>query len=196
LFLQRIVDMAAETPPRRFDRITLIGHSTGAVFICNLIDKAASIAPDLRFEVIFLAPAVTHERFAATLHAHAGAISAFRMFAMTDVLEERDAIVPVVYPHSLLYFVSGLLEWTTDASALVDEPIVGMERFVTTVPPFDDTAFPALGHVRQLLTSAGHAVWSPADGGPGFRSQSKRHGDFDDDPVTLDSLAHLLRHGF
>ena len=128
LLLQQLAVMAAETPARVFDRITLVGHSTGAVFICNLLDKAAELLPDYQFDVIFLAPAVTHERFASTLSANAGTIRHFRQFAMTDVLEGRDSIVPIVYPHSLLYFVSGLLEWSADADALIDEPLVGMEE--------------------------------------------------------------------
>lgn len=196
LVLQRLGDMAAETPPREFARVTLIGHSTGAVFICNLIDKAASVLPGRKFDVIFLAPAVTHDRLAATLDRHAGSIGAFRMFAMTDVLEGRDSIMPIVYPHSLLYFVSGLLEWTDRADPLVDEPIVGMERFMTTNPPFDDASFPSIARVRPVLEAAKQGVWSPASGGAGLNSQSRRHGDFDDDPVTLDSLVEVLRHGF
>src|ERR1051325_7485668 len=87
LILQRIRELAAGSPASTFDRITLIGHSTGAVFICNLIDAAAVVCPDAKFEVIFLAPAVTHTRFAKTLENKAGMIRKFRQFGMKDILE-------------------------------------------------------------------------------------------------------------
>ncbi|HEX7767027.1 MAG TPA: hypothetical protein VF443_09950 [Nitrospira sp.] len=198
LFLKRLSEMAAENPSRRFSRITLVGHSTGAVFICNLLDKASEILPGEQFDVIFLAPAVTHERFVATLTAHQALIGNFRQFAMSDALECRGSIVPIAYPHSLLYYVSGLLEWTGNANALIDEPIVGMQRFIDTIPPFDNMAFPKVDTVRQYLGSNGsrHAVWSPARNGAGLNSESHRHGDFDDDSVTLDSIATILRSGF
>jgi hypothetical protein len=198
MFLQRLAEMAAETPSRRFSRITLVGHSSGAVYICHLLNKTATLLPNWQFEIIFLAPAVTHDLFARTLASDAAPIAEFRQFAMTDTLEGRDSIVPVAYPHSLLYFVSGLLEWTVKAEALVDEPIVGMERFIIRIPPFDATAFATVEQVRAFLLAPGRhrVVWSPASDGPGLSSQSYRHGDFDDDPTTLDSVVTILRNGF
>jgi len=198
VLLQTLKDMAAETPSRAFSRVTLVGHSTGAVFICNVIDAAVRAAIPGRFEVIFLAPAVTHRRFASTLAANRASITAFRQFGMHDALEAKDSIVPIVYPHSLLYFVSGLLEWSDEADALIDEPLVGMERYVTTIPPFDALAFADVETVRAFLTAAGtnRAVWSDASLGAGMNSTSHTHGDFDNDPTTLDSVAHILRQGF
>jgi len=80
--------------------------------------------PEAEFDVIFLAPAVTYDQFDATLANHQSRIAHFRSFGMTDDWEIADRLLPVVYPRSLLYFVSGLLEET------IDEPLVGMERFL------------------------------------------------------------------
>ena len=44
---------------------------------------------------------------------------------MTDELEQADRLIPVIYPHSLLYFVSGVLEDEAD------KPLLGMERYLT-----------------------------------------------------------------
>jgi hypothetical protein len=198
VLLQILKDMATKSAPRVFSRITLIGHSTGAVFICNFVDAAVAAGFGTQFEVIFLAPAVTHQRFAATLRTNQASIQAFRQFGMHDALEGKDSIVPIVYPHSLLYFVSGLLEWSDKADALIDEPLVGMERFIITVPPFDPQAFADVEMVRAFLTAAGASriVWSDATLGPGMNSTSHTHGDFDNDPNTLESLAYILRQGF
>ena len=91
-----------------------------------------------------------------------------------------------------------LLEWSDEADALIDEPLVGMERYVTTIPPFDALAFADVETVRAFLTAAGanRAVWSDASLGAGMNSTSHTHGDFDNDPTTLDSVAHILRQGF
>ena len=36
------------------------------------------------------------------------------MFTMTDENEKKDRLVPVIYPHSLLYLVSGVVEPEVD----------------------------------------------------------------------------------
>jgi hypothetical protein len=46
-----------------------------------------------------------------------------------------------------------------------------------------------------LADRPGGAVWAPADGAPGRRSLAARHGDFDDDAATLESLAHIIARG-
>src|SRR5690606_32961914 len=95
-------------------RITLVGHSTGAIYICNLLKAAAQHVPDLHFDVIFEAPAVTHALLAETAAEHASRVRKFRQFAMGDEREIGDTLVPVIYRSSLLYFVSGMLEHEPD----------------------------------------------------------------------------------
>lgn len=176
------------TPPT----ITLVGHSTGAVYICNLLAKAAEVAPDIHFNVIFEAPAATHDLLAATAQAHGSRISNFRQFGMSDAREAGDVLVPILYTHSLLYFVSGLLE------SEPDEPLIGMSRFVENTAVYDPDSFPSVETCRRFYARYPKGlVWSPCSGGPGFDCDGKKHGDFDDvDAQTLGSVQHILQYGF
>ena len=186
-----------------FNRIVLIGHSTGAIMIAELLDAAQRLAPELRFEVVFLAPAITHEKFQGTVQNHLSGndprVSAFRSFAMTDDLEAEDSMIPILYTRSLLYFVSGLLEgevvdekWRGE----VDAPIVGMERYQLEVDSYPDDGFPAIKQIRPVLDAARQAAWSPAEDADGLRSVADKHGDFDNDELTIKSLEHILKAGF
>jgi hypothetical protein len=188
VFLEALA--AQQANGRTLPSISLIGHSTGAVYINNFLAHAARILPGVTFNVLFLAPACRCEDFAATLKGYAGSIANFRMFAMHDALEQNDQLVPIIYPRSLLYFVSGVVEGEVDA------PIVGMERFMTNTAVFDDASFPDIAAVRAFLTASNRSVWSLASGGSGLASQSTKHGDFDNDADTLSSLTAILRTGF
>ncbi len=184
--------LAQDIQPGAPPRITLIGHSTGAIYISHFLDKAAALLPPgQQFEIVFLAPASTCELTAATLHTHAARISHFRLFAMTDDYERADQLVRVLYPHSLLYFVSGVVEGGSDV------PLVGMARYYDP-GRYADAAFPQVKAVRDYVgAAADRAVWSVDGGGAdGRRSTSEHHGEFDNDGVTLDSLAHILDAGF
>lgn len=176
-------------------RLVLVGHSTGAVYICHLLKHAAAILPpEVQFELVFLAPACDFRLLADTLTLYGDRVKAFRLFGMSDELEGRDNLVPPlpIYPRSLLYLVSGLLENEAD------KPIVGMQRFYSGQPPFDPAAYPEIEIIRRFIESApGRTVWSLADAGPGLASQAASHGAFDDeDKVTLKSVCHLIAEGF
>jgi hypothetical protein len=172
-------------------RILLIGHSTGAVYICHLLRKARSMLPDdVRFEVVFLAPACTFDLFHRTLADAGGRIAAFRSFGMADDLETRDAIFPPLYLRSLLYFVSGLVE------AEVDRPLVGMKRYHSGQAPFDAEPFPEIADALNRMDAfPAPWIWSENHGGPGRSTLSHKHGDFDNDAATLESVAHIIAKG-
>lgn len=172
-------------------RVTLVGHSTGAIFISEFLDKAREILPRERFGVVFLAPASTLDKTWQILEQHRARISGFRMFSMSDENERADCLIPVVYPYSLLYFVSGVLEEEAD------EPILGMQCFLDG-RRYPAESFPTLEQFRSfLLHNDGHAVWSVSDLAPkGFRSKALRHVDFDRDEATMESVAWILAHGF
>ncbi len=176
---------------RNLPRVSLIGHSTGAIYICHFLEAAAEMLPEARFDVIFLAPAVTYDQFDATLANHRDRIANFRSFGMNDDWEIDDRLVPVIYPRSLLYFVSGLLEDT------VDEPLVGMERFLREDKIFKPQDFPDISRCRAFYADFSDSlVWAPDTEGDGSRTSSAKHGDFDNDVATLSSLQWLLDNGF
>jgi hypothetical protein len=188
-----LTELAAQiTAAGATPRITLVGHSTGAVYICNFLKAAAQLAPNLVFDVIFEAPAATHDLLAATAAQHQSRIRNFRQFGMCDDRERADAIVPVVYISSLLYFVSGMLE------SEPDEPLIGMARYVQNTKVYDPGDFPSVEACRRFYARYLNSLnWAPCSGGNGLASDSHHHGDFDDtDPNTLTSIAYILQHGY
>lgn len=188
-FLDSLKNQAdGNNPPR----VVLIGHSTGAVYISEFLKHADNELPaNFKFDVVYLAPASTFRLTSDTFGQFKHRIAGFRMFTMKDENEKKDQLVPVLYPHSLLYFVSGVVE------AEVDLPIIGMERFYNT-QEFTSSKFPAISVVRNYIDSVQNgATWSvTTNGGPGRNSASLSHGDFDNEQTTLDSVSHIIANGF
>jgi hypothetical protein len=195
-FVDQLTERLAAEPNR--PRIALVGHSTGAVFINNLlndlaakrVDPANPLPADFSCAATaFLAPACTFESFAPVLRQHRSLLGRFRLFTMSDAAERSDHLVGFVYPRSLLYFVSGLVERDTHGCSVV-MPLVGLERY------YRDDAFdavPQIAVVRDfVLGGDDRAVWSPIDGGPGRSSGARSHTSFDEDPQVLASLQHLV----
>lgn len=184
-----------EKAGRTFRRITLVGHSTGAIYICNFLDAARAAGLTTPLRCIFLAPAVTCARFARAIERHRNdGLADFRMFAMHDERESADRMLGVVYTRSLLYFVSGLLEGDeVDGrfSGTIDMPIVGMERYFTSAAFHDD---PHVSTVLQYLAEKpNRTVWAYAMGqAAGLNSDARKHGDFDNEPATLESVAAFI----
>ncbi len=173
--------------------ITLIGHSAGAIYICYFLRKALELLPnDVRFDIVLLAPACTFKFFSETLTTCQNRIANIRIFGMQDGREREDVLVrsqPWLYPYSLLYFVSGVLE---DES---DMPLLGMQRYHSdaatyTMPEVQDS----LGYLRNA--KAQPTVWSEANGGNGLNSDSRSHGGFYNDTATLDSMRYIIENGF
>lgn len=208
--------LQAGMPP---PRITLVGHSTGAIFIANWLARARDFLPEsLRVDVVYLAPAITHRLFAQTLRDHGSRIGNFRMFAMQDALEREDQVwgdgqdLPAkqdwrrfIYPSSLLYLVSGILESDVDASGQLhdqaDVPLVGMQRYLVDTATYNaanDPAFACVDQVRAWLAArAGSLVWSTTVNAPaGMACGSIDHGAFDNDELGLLSLRQIISRGF
>lgn len=182
-FLEELKEQAGDSCPR----ITLVGHSTGAVFICEFLEKADQVLPaGFKFDVVFLAPAVTCSRFQKAIHDQGHRIRKFRMFTMKDQLETVDTLVPVLFPRSLLYFVSGVVEDEADM------PLVGMERY-TNPGEYPGEEYPSVEAVRDFLQEPDRVLWSKSDEGPGKVTFATSHGDFDNDKDTLASIDHVLR---
>lgn len=200
----------------QLDRITLVGHSTGAVYIAHWLEHCKKYFPEnLKQDIIFLAPAITHDLFSQTIQTCESHIGNFRMFAMKDTLERDDQVwgqddeLPdgqdwrrFIYPSSLLYLVSGILESRLDSTGhLKDEPdmpILGMERFLVMKDTYADASFSSVKFIRDWLQQVpGRMVWSKSTDQPGgFNSESADHGAFDNDAATLQSLRVIVETGF
>ena len=170
-------------------QITLVGHSAGSIFICRMLKHLSEALPqDVKFNIIFLAPACTYELFKETLQHYQNRIASIRMFAMQDSVEQSDILVPALYTRSLLYLVSGIFEDVPDTSLL------GMQRFFSTDPPFN--MHPEISDVLHYLSTSPHdTVWSQINGGKGLSSSAAHHGEFYHEPITLTSLAYMLTTG-
>lgn len=184
-----------EDDGKRFPRITLVGHSTGAIYICNFLDAAEKAGLQTPIRVVFLAPAVTYRRFSVALKAHEKkGLADFRMFAMQDDRESADRMLGILYTRSLLYFVSGLVEGDVvdgNFASIIDMPLVGMARYFLGAS-FQDN--PDVKAVHAFLAAdPARTVWSRAMGQePGFNSDARKHGDFDNDVPTLESVAAFI----
>lgn len=193
------------------DRITLIGHSTGAIYIAHWLEAAERwLPPGVRFDVVYLAPAITYELFDRTLTQHGQRIRSFRMFAMSDAHEREDQVWGddqalqggdlrrFIYPSSLLYLVAGILECDVAAdgssSDAPDKPLLGMQRYFSDERVYDAVRFPEVGRVRAWLRAdARRTVWSIVrDAAPGLNCAGIDHGGFDEDRDTLDSVRAIM----
>jgi hypothetical protein len=174
-------------------RITLVGHSAGANYICRFLQFADlyQLPEDMQFDVVFLAPACTFDLFSQTLK-YKQRIKGIRIFGMNDTLEQANSLVaqtPLIYPYSLLYFVSGVLEDEADT------PLLGMQRYYSGKAPYK--GMPEVDDSLTYLQAAGPDpnVWSIATGANGLASSSMTHGSFYSDISTLDSLKYIILNG-
>lgn len=190
-FLQKLRAYLEQHPDTR---MVLVGHSAGSIFICNLLKEAARLQypPDFKFEAVFLAAACDFGLFAQALEK--GNLRSFHNFGLSDALEKADALLrlsPVpdflkhLYPHSLLYLVSGLFE------EQVDQPLVGMQRFYSG---YDSPAVKnALAQLQQIhsrmIWSEGPTMLEPS---AALLSTADNHPAFDNDATTIKSLQSIL----
>jgi hypothetical protein len=188
-------------------RITLIGHSAGAVYITNFLKamtmalQGKTYADRIKFDIILMAPAARVDLFADTLLAYGTLIRNCRIYEMSVALESKDILVdePIIrdlYTSSLLFFISGILE---DPDG--DTPILGMKRFFTGHKPFFPGQVRSIDIVSAFYSHHSHAtVCSDTKSDdpqppPGLRCTSHHHGGFPIDPGTLQSVCYLLRTG-
>ncbi len=194
-----------------FPRIVLIGHSEGAYFVCKWLQdferRYAAKYTDVKFDLIFLAAACRTDLFASTLASAGGRIQRFRSFGMNDAKEGSEPLIQIagsplsalnpglalIYPSSLLYYISGVLEHDSAGNSFVDSPLVGMQRYFMGTWPYDTAdRSPDVAQVDAFKT--GQSVYSPTDPSAplGRRSQAVKHGVFPTDDETLQSCCYLL----
>jgi hypothetical protein len=159
-----------------------VGHSAGSIFHSFFVPAVADVAGRSFNSVQFLAPAVRVDTFKETLWPRIapvtkGAVKAadsLTIYTMKDALERDDVCGP--YKKSLLYLIHDGLEPATD------EPILGLERSLRDDPEL------AAGLVTPATRNKGEVFWSiTAD-----VTASKKHGDFDDDTPTMNSVARRV----
>jgi hypothetical protein len=207
-FLRGLAALGDERP----GKIVLVGHSTGAVFINEMIQatrllrESGDLPADFAYHgVVFLAPACTFPGFAAALPrpGELPLFHNFRLFTMDDASERANKLVPILYLRSLLYFVCGVVEREDDGSSAADLPLVGLQRCYGLGEHDPYAELPGIQQVREFVE--GKVVWSPADGGPGWRADAVSHGGFDDSGpgsdgetrrMVIDSVRHVLQHGW
>ena len=182
--------------------LNIVAHSAGALHAGHFVKHAAALlGADLHIRnFILLTPACTCDFFARTILPHAAAIDTLRIIDLEDALERADPLVrwlPLAYPRSLLYLISGLLEEKPAT------PLLGLARHVyapalTGQAPQATTADPLLA-VRSLLQAdPGRMILSrtPESAPVGERAHFTGHygatGPLSD-RATLDTVAALLR---
>jgi hypothetical protein len=205
--------------------VTLVGHSTGAIYIGNFldhVDAALTAQGDTAtsFDIILMAPASTVDFHAMN---YTRRVRGIRIFQMTDSAEQQDhlmsrdsgpddrSILGRVYPRSLLYLVSGICEYFEGQGGAGrhvhdgdDMPILGMARFWDQTAIFPATDYPNLAFDRSSFVVAPPVnptkfirVLSPTAAAPndGFRSTATKHGNFPGDAPTMASIQLCFQNG-
>ncbi|MPY91449.1 MAG: peptidase C14 [Luteitalea sp.] len=155
-----------------------VGHSAGSnfhgFFLPVLFDAGLPGVKTLQL----LAPAITVDAFLDTIMRRIRQIGELTMFTMKDTSERADNCANI-YRKSLLYLIHHALE---DAREM---PLLGLQISV-----LDDIRLKRLFGVEGRVTSrTDTVVWSPStDEDLRAASTSERHGGFDDDPATMNSV--------
>jgi hypothetical protein len=182
-------------------KIYLIGSSTGAVMICNLLKVSDKEKYEhLAFNIIFSVPACSFRLFAEALDKSEKRIQSFHMFALSD-RDEKVAGWPVPYPGTILYFVSGICEYKDDK--FHDEPIVGMQKFYTK--DFIDNASLTNQQKKDILrvsrfldlvnNRSEKVAWSNEEClDPNLKNTAVRHTGVIRNPAVQNSIYYILSH--
>jgi hypothetical protein len=166
-----------------------LGHSAGAIFHAFFLpllvaQKPAGVPPvDVR-SLHFLAPASTTDLFKKRLKPLIGSgqpITSLTIYTMTDDLEQDDSSIRG-YGKSLLYLVTNAFE---DA---VPTPLLGLQDSLKQDLPL--IRFFGLAGTEKV---ADIVFSTTAEGAPlNARSQSIRHGGFDNDVETMTSVVRRV----
>ena len=172
-------------------RVTLIGHSAGSTWVALILMQLHAVMPtDFVVEVALIAPACTFNVFCDAIGTAASRIAKLRIFGQGDSFEIKNAIAGPLYPASLLYFISGVLE---DKS---DEPVLGMQRYYM-LPVYNGADFPEIGVVNAfapLKLQHGFA-WSDIVQGSGANCDMHTHGGWQQSPETMASIVTIVGQG-
>lgn len=185
--------------------ITLVGHSAGSIYIYHLLkyveqactDPDHPLPADFQFKNIILeAPAIDMLRFADMVKNLPHLFENFRMFTMNDEGEKGKAMVPVLYPRSLLYFVSGVLEkdYINQKKLAYDQPLAGMQRYYLDEKTYDSDEI--ITTRNFIFADDRRVVWANENRGDGLASAAVQHSGYAEEPQTLASVKHIVQHGW
>lgn len=176
--LRMFGEALAGKPQPRPPRITLVGHSAGALWMGEQLEGWARLEPSFRVDhVVLMAPACTVEFFERCIAPHvlAGRVDHLTLFQLTDALE-RDDNVAKVYGKSLLYYVSNACEGSEGGT-----PLLGMATYN-----------PLWATLRQRMQDEGRLSLLTATIDQDT-SRATTHGGFDNDVHTLNTILRLAR---
>ena len=170
--------------------VTLVGHSAGAIYVGRMLKQFEKSMPaDFRVNVVLIAPACTFDYLEDSLRQAGTRVANLRIFGMSDAVELQDHLVPLVYPASLLYFVSGVLEDDRD------QPLAGMQRYYSQ--QYDGANFQTIAAVKAFncLVRPHAYAWAQTGGFDGANCDMVTHGGWAGSPSTLMSVLSLIRKG-
>jgi hypothetical protein len=156
-----------------------VGHSAGSIFHSWFLPTAREEQIP-KFETLqLLAPAITNADFRGRLSSQLGQyVTRAVLYTMKKHFEQDDDCIGI-YHKSLLYLIYHALEPERRT------PVLGLEICIRADA---DTA--TLFGLNGATGAPGRVVWSVTDDGDGrSSSRSMHHGDFDDDPLTMNSVA-------
>lgn len=168
------------------DRVELhaIGHSAGSIFHTYFVPAALDEGvPGFR-SLQFLAPAVRVDTFEQHLRKRIGkgkGIDHLSVFTMARAFEEDDNCF-WVYRKSLLYLIYYGLEPNRNT------PILGLEESIR-----DNADLKTLFDLNRTGNAAAEVIWSVSKDTTGrSATHARRHGDFDNDAATMQSVAQRI----
>jgi len=164
--------------------IHLVGHSAGSILHAGLVKQLIDNGLPIDSCTLW-APACTVELFNQNYlePIQTKQIRRFNLFVLSDKAEQDDNCARI-YNKSLLYLVSNAFEDKARIPGFRDgEPILGMHRYL------DKSLlrlFKANGRNQLVVAPGGDGAAS------GPTSEARRHGDFDDDWMTVASTFALI----
>ena len=164
--------------------IHAIGHSAGAIFQAHFVNALCQQPSNPPIEIStlqYLAPAITIDLFTELVADLVGnRVKALTEYTMKRDFEIADAVGP--YRKSLLYLVSRSFE---DESEM---PLLGLEESLRRDP--DMTRFFGLLAAGQKRRA--EVLFSRREEGPGHSTIAIKHGDFDNDRLTMSSVIRRI----
>ena len=162
-----------------------VGHSAGSIFMAHFMEMACGvIGQSYHGKPLFrtlhhLAPAIRVDLFKDKVEPLLGTgIGHLTCYTMTDKSEREDTCAKV-YKKSLLYLIHHGLEPERRC------PILGLQASIRG----DGTLARLFEPSRP---SHAEVIWSPVEGGPRHSSKSLKHGGFDTDPHTMNSVCRRI----